>query len=436
MDTEETLVSIIVPVHNMENYLNRCVDSILSQEYRRLEVILADDGSSDQSGSICDAYARQDSRVRVIHKPNTGVSDTRNTAIGLAKGTYLQFVDSDDWISPECTRMMVRSMEAHRCDLIISDFYRVCGEHYSRKGDISETHVLSREEFSSSMMENPADFYYGVLWNKLYRMDIIREHQIRMDPAINWCEDFLFNLEYIRHAHSFYALQTPLYYYVKRKGSLSGQSASISKAVRMKISVFEYYHEFYKDLYDQEDYRNIRPQIYKFFISVARDGSVLPLPLPGVQKLYKKRTHSQALSHSGLPMDSYRFRKLLDYQLNTVGKKHKLTSQECQVLYGLSYIREFRDIRETADYIGLSIQKTNTLVQKLIKKNLIAKTSEKQRIQFSLLPASDPVLQDLALVQQDFDSIRCKDFSPEDLEQFQNLSRKSQNNIAEFLSRL
>lgn len=166
-------VSIIVPVYNAEKFLNRCVDSILGQEYRDFELILVDDGSRDMSGSICDAYAKTDERVVVIHKENSGVSDTRNQGIERAKGTYLQFVDSDDWLTPDATKLMVRAAEEHGCDMVISDFYRVVGDMVSRKGDIESDCVIDREEFASFMMENPADYYYGVLWNKLYRRDLV-----------------------------------------------------------------------------------------------------------------------------------------------------------------------------------------------------------------------------------------------------------------------
>lgn len=168
------------------------MDSILSQDYRDFELLLMDDGSKDASGEICDAYAQQDGRVRVIHKENSGVSDTRNQALELARGTFLQFLDSDDWIVPEATRLLVRSMEEYNCDMVISDFYRVSGERLAQKGDIEEDKVMSRQEFASYMIENPADFYYGVLWNKMYRRSIIEEYHIRMDTSISWCEDFLF----------------------------------------------------------------------------------------------------------------------------------------------------------------------------------------------------------------------------------------------------
>ena len=169
-------VSIIVPVYNAKNYLQRCIDSILHQEYTDYELFLVDDGSTDGSGDICDAYAAADARITVIHKENTGVSDSRNLAISQARGTYLQFLDSDDWITPDATKLFVRAATEHDCDLVIADFYRVVGERVSHKGDIEDDGVLTREEFAAHMMENPADFYYGVLWNKLYRRDLVEKY--------------------------------------------------------------------------------------------------------------------------------------------------------------------------------------------------------------------------------------------------------------------
>ena len=124
----------------------------------------------------------------------------------------------------------------------------------SRKGDIESDCVIDREEFASFMMENPADYYYGVLWNKLYRRDLVNRFGIRMDAEISWCEDFMFNLEYVRYAETFYALRTPVYYYVKTKGSLVNQKISITKTVKMKLMMFEYYNNFYKHVLDEEDY--------------------------------------------------------------------------------------------------------------------------------------------------------------------------------------
>ena len=232
-------VSILIPVYNAEKTLRRCVDSVLHQEYTDFELILVDDGSRDNSPAICDNYARKDDRVKVIHAKNGGVSRARNLGINAASGAYLQFIDADDWLTMDATKLLVRAMEEHQCDLVIADFYRVSGERISHKGDIDGSVVLTREEFAQEMMENPADFYYGVLWNKLFRRDLIQKHQLHMDESVEWCEDFLFNLEYLLYVDRIFALQAPIYYYVKTEGSLI-QRVSLSDVVKMKLSVFEY----------------------------------------------------------------------------------------------------------------------------------------------------------------------------------------------------
>ena len=118
-------------------------------------------------------------------------------------------MDSDDWLSPDATRLLVRTAQETQCDLVIADFYRVSGERVSHKGEIDEEGVMSRETFAAYMMENPADYYYGVLWNKLFRRKIVEEYRLRMNEDLRWCEDFLFNLEYILHAETFAALRAP-----------------------------------------------------------------------------------------------------------------------------------------------------------------------------------------------------------------------------------
>ena len=274
------MVTIIVPVYNAEKTLRRCIDSVLDQEFSDFELLLVNDGSKDSSGSICREYAQKDSRIRLLDKPNTGVSDSRNQAISLAKGTYLQFLDSDDWITPNATKLFVETAEKYHCDMVISDFYRVSGERVSPKGDIDEDCVLTLEEFASHMIENPADFYYGVLWNKLYRRDIIENHQLRMDTEISWCEDFMFNLEYMRYCNVFFALKVPVYYYVKTKGSLASQGGNISKAIKMKLMVFEYYNNFYKHVFTEEDYEKNQLQVFCWMLLLTDLCPLLSFPAP------------------------------------------------------------------------------------------------------------------------------------------------------------
>ena len=391
------MVSVIVPVYNAEEFLERCVESILNQEYKELELILVNDGSQDSSGDICRKYEEKDSRVRVFSKENTGVSDSRNLAISHAAGKYLQFVDSDDWLAPDATRLLVRKAEETGCDLVIADFYRVSGDRVLPKGDIEEESVMSLEEFAAHMMENPADFYYGVLWNKLYRREVVEQYHLRMDQEIDWCEDFMFNLEYMRHAETICALRTPVYYYLKRKGSLVSQGMNISKIVRMKLMVFEYYNNFYKHILDEEDYEKNRLQVYRFLVDSAGDGIMLPSILSGTKKLGHERTKvvSAAVEEEGILAEAYRNWKLLQYYLEPVGLKCDLSLTEISILMYLSQIGRSASRDELAGIMNLSRPRLAAVLQKLVKREMVRieekriGKSSKKRSEIMLLPAAD-----------------------------------------------
>lgn len=459
------MVSIIVPIYNAENYLRRCVDSILNQEYTDFELLLVNDGSTDASGDICEEYGDRDPRVIVIQKENTGVSDSRNRALDRARGKYLQFLDSDDWITPDATRLFVRAAEEYGCDMVISDFYRVVGERLSTKGDIEEEGVLTREEFAAHMMENPADFYYGVLWNKLYRRDIVEEHNLRMDTDINWCEDFMFNLEYIRYAKVFYALHAPIYYYVKRKGSLASQGINISKTVKMKLNVFEYYNNFYKHVLEEEDYEKNRLQVYRFFIDAAGDGTVPPSILPGSKKLGDERVfvNTEILQAEGPAGEDYRKRKLLEHYLEPVALKGDLKVMDVRLLLCLCEKHEWDSRRELADFAGISRTNLTSGLQRLTMKGFLkveevkepkpskkdkttgknkmktaemAETKRKERggrIAATILPAADAIMKELKMAQRDYDAARFAGFTEEELIQYADLSEKIKENTKNIL---
>lgn len=459
------MVSIVVPIYNAENYLRRCVDSILNQEYTDFELLLVNDGSTDASGDICEEYGDQDPRVIVIQKENTGVSDSRNRALDRARGKYLQFLDSDDWITPDATRLFVRAAEEYGCDMVISDFYRVVGERLSTKGDIEEEGVLTREEFAAHMMENPADFYYGVLWNKLYRRDIVEEHNLRMDTDINWCEDFMFNLEYIRYAKVFYALHAPIYYYVKRKGSLASQGINISKTVKMKLNVFEYYNNFYKHVLEEEDYEKNRLQVYRFFIDAAGDGTVPPSILPGSKKLGDERVfvNTEILQAEGPAGEDYRKRKLLEHYLEPVALKGDLKVMDVRLLLCLCEKHEWDSRRELADFAGISRTNLTSGLQRLTMKGFLkveevkepkpskknkttgknkmktaemAETKRKERggrIAATILPAADAIMKELKMAQRDYDAARFAGFTEEELIQYADLSEKIKENTKNIL---
>lgn len=426
-------VSIIVPVYNAESTLFRCVDSILTQQYTDFELLLVDDGSTDSSGALCDSCAAQDARVRVFHQQNAGVSAARNLALDHARGTYLQFLDSDDWITADATRSLVRAAEEHRCDLVIADFYRVVGERLSRKGDIDEDTILTREGYAAHMMENPADFYYGVLWNKLYRRELVERHRLRMDPEISWCEDFLFNLEYIRWAERFYALQVPIYYYVKTKGSLASQGLSVSKTVKMKLTVFEYYQQFFKAVLDEEEYERCRLKVYRFLVDAASDGAVPPLL--SSQKLGSERVSAclGGVLGQGCLCDAFRERKLLEYHLETAALKNGLTLSEAQLLLALRQLNTPCTRRELADFLNISRGSLALALQRLTSRGLLERGSEGEEGQPVLAEEAGPALRDLERAVEDCRGARTADFTPEELNLYQELTQRITGNIQKLL---
>ena len=271
----QPLVSIIVPVYNAEVYLGPCLESLRSQTWPNLEIILVNDGSTDGSGQLCAAAARVDGRIRFLDRPNGGVSAARNAALAAAKGDYLQFSDSDDLLTPDATETLVRAAQVTGADLVISHFFRVDGEKQAQRGHIKGERLLTRQEFAQEMVKAPANYYYGALWNKLYRRSIVEKQGLRFEEGVSWSEDFLFNLEYLRHVRLVAAVPKPLYYYHKRPGSLITSQATLRKLIRMKRDTFDYYKDLYQDLdlYDEQ-----KARVYRYLISTATDGTTLTLP--------------------------------------------------------------------------------------------------------------------------------------------------------------
>ena len=433
----EPVVSIIVPVYNAQNTIRRCVDSILGQTFRDFELILVDDGSTDECPAILDEYAKFDARVRVIHQKNAGVSVARNRALDAAKGEYLQFLDSDDWIIPDATKLLVRTAQENRCDLVVADFYRVVGERVSHKGDIGETGVLNRTQYAAHMMDNPADFYYGVLWNKLYSRQIVEKNHLRMDPAIRWCEDFMFNLEYIRHAQTFCALQVPIYYYVKTKGSLVSQGMrGVSNTIAMKRMAFACYHEFYKCLLDEEEYEKSRLKVYKFLIDAAGDGAVLPSIFPGTQKLGHERLNVDAdtVTGGGALMDQMRSRRLLEHYLEIAAIKNDLSIEDCALLLYCADAKRVAPREELSKTLSIPRSTLAASIMKLTSRGFLAQQDTKdEKKQLVLLPQADPILRDIRRAQDDYEQAALETLSDDELETYAALHEKIQRAVLDRL---
>lgn len=217
--THQELVSIVVPVYNVEQYLNACLNSLLTQTYRKIEIILVDDGSTDKSGMICNEYAEKDQRVKVYHKANGGVSMARNYGIEKAAGTYLLFVDPDDQVHCQFVELFMNQAvygEVLLCD-IVSDV-DLLEKIYDR-----EKKIWTEKACAENFMQLFQRDYINSPVNKLYKTELLRENQIRFPKGKSLGEDLLFNLLYFRCASRKYRIiHAPLYYYREnREGSLS-----------------------------------------------------------------------------------------------------------------------------------------------------------------------------------------------------------------------
>lgn len=282
---EGPLVSIIVPVYNAENHIVRCVESIRRQTYENIEILVLNDGSTDNSMHLCEMLARVDDRIVLVDKENSGVSGTRNLGMKLAKGKYLQFVDADDTVQPYATELLVQKAEEHQTDLVIAHYNRIQplkepqdAEEAAKKPAIRQIErvqtsgylmegYMDKESFAAHLMQEPASFYYGVMWNKLYRTDLVRAHEdVVCSEEMKWSEDLYFNLSYIRYAERFYALSTPIYNYYNNPGSAVHNMDPIATATT-RLTLYNYYKDLYEHMGLYEEFKDL---IFKFIFTVGK----------------------------------------------------------------------------------------------------------------------------------------------------------------------
>ncbi len=189
-------ISIIVPLYNAEKYIEQTIEDLITQTYQNIEVIMVNDGSTDKSESIVRKYAGSDDRIKIIFIENQGPSKARNVGLDLATGDYIRFVDADDRIPRDSMEQLMQPyLDDSELDLVIGN-YRSIPEMGYFTGDKLPTGRVDQAAWVYIFLEYVKTFYFGVPWNKLYRRDIIEEKHIRFREDMNWCEDFLFNIEY------------------------------------------------------------------------------------------------------------------------------------------------------------------------------------------------------------------------------------------------
>lgn len=216
------LISIIVPIYGVEKYLQRCVQSLLAQTYRNIEVILVDDESPDRCPEMCDDYAKLDSRVKVIHKKNGGLSDARNAGLEIAKGDYVAFVDSDDYVTLDFVESLYQAAARKKADISACGFYKVYGE---KKIEIEK----KTEKSTFSPIEAVRDIFVinstleVMTWNKLYRRSLFIDNNITF-PVGRIHEDNFTTYKLLYFASKVVYVDRPMYYYIQREDSIMGRA--------------------------------------------------------------------------------------------------------------------------------------------------------------------------------------------------------------------
>lgn len=254
MTTFDKLVSIIVPIYNSEKYIAKCVESIINQTYRNIEIILVNDGSKDDSAKICDDWAKKDNRIRVVHKVNGGVSSARNEGIKIAKGEFIQFVDADDYLDFNYTESLVQCVDKNT-DLVIAGYTLINEKLEKNIKPFNGFNKIASKDFTIDKFFNL--FNQGMLspvWNKLYKTSIIKNKFLENQKV---GEDIIFNLNFLKNTINISISNTYGYYYVFVSNSAIHRKRNDIFEEHLKlIKYFKNYliEEFNK--YDNESYFN------------------------------------------------------------------------------------------------------------------------------------------------------------------------------------
>ncbi len=225
----DNLISVIIPIYNVEKYLNQCIHSVISQTYRNIEVILVDDGSTDSSGTICDNYAMNDSRIHVIHQDNAGAGAARNTGLKEAAGEYIAFVDSDDWLEPDAFSYMITILDQNKADVVQCGFYEEYTDRTIKYSSPAEHEQLNQLEYLRLFTQ---DWTCALLWGKLYRASILKDIFFETGRVI---DDEFYTYQAIMNACLIVRDVKPIYHYRQRKSSVTGNPSNLERIIKDKI---------------------------------------------------------------------------------------------------------------------------------------------------------------------------------------------------------
>ena len=245
MNQEKALISIIIPVYKVEKYLEKCIQSVINQTYENLQIILVDDGSPDNCGKICDEYAKKDHRIEVIHKSNGGLSDARNKGLEIAKGEYIGFVDSDDYIEADMYEVLYNLLKQYNADVSICNFYTVSQGKISIKNADNGINEYNRIEILKEILLDKNIQSYA--WNKLYKKELFDEIKY---PIGKKYEDIGTTFYLLEKCNKVVVTGKSEYYYINRQDSIVNNvtESTITDYIELIIQRYDYIEENIKEL--------------------------------------------------------------------------------------------------------------------------------------------------------------------------------------------
>ena len=237
------LISVIVPVYNVEKYLNQCIESLVKQTYQTIEIILVDDGSTDSSGELCKKWASKDTRIQVVHTENRGLSAARNVGIKKAKGEYLYFIDSDDWVECDILEILLKNMKAYSSDLSSCGMKKDYGDKELEMKQDGKCVKVTQKQMFHEMLCN--EYVYGYVWNKLFKMALAEG--LWFDEELFSQEDMDFTMRYLIRCKSGVYTESEYYHYRQRNTSMTGEvgysprKLSIAEVYKRAITIYSRY---------------------------------------------------------------------------------------------------------------------------------------------------------------------------------------------------
>lgn len=256
MNSVKGLISVIVPVYNVEKYLDKCVQSIVNQTYENLEIILVDDGSTDHCPALCDEWAKMDSRIQVIHKKNGGLSSARNTAIDIISGEYVIFVDSDDWIDLDMIATMLEFAKANDADIVSGGFYFESTDGTSFVQTFSKRLYIDGEIAQNLLL----DSIRPEVCSKLYRSELVK--QFRFDETIKYAEDLPYNFYLMLKAKKLFSTGIPCYHYLQN----SGNSITTPYITDARATSWKMFYDIFNKCQENRDLK--AAAIYRFTVYI------------------------------------------------------------------------------------------------------------------------------------------------------------------------